>query len=510
MNIVDFMKDSDLGGRIKAFANLSSWSAWLVFLKAVFALPLLTNEKPLFQECTGRSVIPSNPVELAVAIIGRRGGKSIMAAFLSVFLGCFKDWRAHLGPGESGHIVVVAQTMRSAKTVFNYIRGIFRAIPTLEQMIVRETADEIELITGIIISVWPSSFRSIRGITIVCFIGDEVDFWWQEGPHQVEEVIASIRPAMINIPGSMVILISSPYSPIGYLYKLFEEHYGQDDSTTLIWKAASRTMNPTLSEAKIARAIADDPERARSEYEAEWRVGISAAIDPVLIDQAVRSEPMVIPPQSGFRYGYGVDTAGLGQSEFTWEVNHWENGRVVVDLINGRGRRFMRGVDLQGTVRACCNDVRPYGALEVMGDHYGGEWPPEAFRREGMGYKVAEKSKSDLYIELIPLFLAGKIEIPPDPELVRQLKLLQRRTGSQGRDIIEKPKGSHDDRANVLAVGVAALGLEILHDHLPQGFGSRKAYLGAEKSAEVLEDWQDRTSMTGAIRKKSSYEEGLI
>jgi len=280
VNIIDFLKHPELAGRVKAFSNLSSWSAWLVFLKAVFALPLHATEEQLFRECTGRKALPVTPVELAVAIIGRRGGKSITAALLAVFLGCFKNWRTHLGPGELGHIVVVAQTMRSAKTVFNYIRGIFRAVPALEEMITRETADEIELQNNIVISVWPSSFRSIRGITIVCFIGDEIDFWWQEGPHQAEEVIASIRPAMINIPGAMVILISSPYSPIGYLYKLFDEHYGHDDSATLIWKAASIVMNPTLSEAKIARAIADDPERGRAEYEAEWRTGIAAALDP--------------------------------------------------------------------------------------------------------------------------------------------------------------------------------------------------------------------------------------
>ncbi len=511
MNIIDFLKDPDLGGRIKSFRNLDSWSAWLVFLKAVFALPLIVAEQQLFHECTGRKVLPSIPVEFVCAIIGRRGGKSIIAAFMATFLAVFKDWRKHLAPGEVGHVIVIAQTLKAARVVFGYIRGIFRAVPTLEKMIVRETTEEIELLTGIIISCWPCTYRSTRGLTVVVAIYDEVDFWSQEGPHMAEEVIASLKPAMLSIPGAMEILISSPYTPLGILHKRFQEDWGKDSDDVLVWKAPSLIMNPTLSEAKIAKAIAADPDRARSEYEAEWRIGVASAFDPVLIDQAVRTDPMVIPPQPSVRYRYAVDTAGLGQSEFTWSVSHWENNRIIIDLINGRGRRWLRGVNLEGTVRACCEEVRRYGALEVMGDRYASEWPPEAFRREGMGYTVAEKSKSDLYLELVPLFLAGKIEIPADSELIRQLKLLQRRTGTQGRDIIEKPKGSHDDRSNVIAVAVAALGVEILHDHLPQAVGTRVAYLGAEQSASVLESWQERTSNQGGrVRARSKYEEGLM
>lgn len=57
-------------------------------------------------------------------------------------------------------------------------------------------------------------------------------------------------------------------------------HWGNENSDALVWKAASRTMNPTLSEERIAAAILEDPERGRAEWEAEWRVGVSAALDP--------------------------------------------------------------------------------------------------------------------------------------------------------------------------------------------------------------------------------------
>ncbi len=264
MNIIDFLKDGDLGGRIKSFANLKSWEPWMVFLKAVFALPLTTAEQQIFYECTGRKIPPTTPVEFVCAIIGRRGGKSIVAAFMATFCAVFTDWRKYLAPGEVGHVVVIAQTLKAARVVFGYIRGFFRAIPALEKMIIHETAHEIELSTGIVVSCWPCMYRSTRGLTVVVAIYDEVDFWYQEGPHMAEEVIASIKPAMLTIPGAKEILISTPYTPLGILYKRFQEDWGKDSNDVLIWKAPSLTMNPTLSAEKIAKAVAADPDRAQS------------------------------------------------------------------------------------------------------------------------------------------------------------------------------------------------------------------------------------------------------
>ena len=76
-----------------------------------------------------------------------------------------------------------------------------------------------------------------------------------------EEVIASIKPAMLTIPGAKEILISTPYTPLGILYKRFQEDWGKDSNDVLSWKAPSLTMNPTLSAEKIAKAVAADPDR---------------------------------------------------------------------------------------------------------------------------------------------------------------------------------------------------------------------------------------------------------
>jgi hypothetical protein len=51
---------------------------------------------------------------------------------------------------------------------------------------------------------------------------------------------------------------------------------------------------------------------------------------------------------------------------------------------------------------------------------------------------------------------AAGVELPDVPELLRELRGLERRRGPSGRDRIDHRSGSHDDRANA-AAGVAAL-----------------------------------------------------
>jgi len=46
------------------------------------------------------------------------------------------------------------------------------------------------------------------------------------------------------------------------------KHYGQEDSSVLVWQADTRTMNPSVPEAFIADAYEDDPANAAGRV---WR-----------------------------------------------------------------------------------------------------------------------------------------------------------------------------------------------------------------------------------------------
>ena len=94
----------------------------------------------------------------------------------------------------------------------------------------------------------------------------------------------------------------------------------------------------------------------------------------------------------------------------------------------------------------------------MTGDRYGGEWPREQFRKHGVRYDVAEKAKSDIYRELLPLLNSGKVELLDQPRLKAQFLGLERRASRGGRDSIDHGPIAHDDLANAAAGAVASAG----------------------------------------------------
>ncbi len=88
-----------------------SWAAWRSFVAALFALPMLDHEFEGFKKYTGRLVPLLRPALECWIAAGRRAGKSIIAAFLAVYLACFRDYREVLARGETS---VVAKWTRTA------------------------------------------------------------------------------------------------------------------------------------------------------------------------------------------------------------------------------------------------------------------------------------------------------------------------------------------------------------------------------------------------------------
>ena len=62
--------------------------------------------------------------------------------------------------------------------------------------------------------------------------------------------------------------------------------------------------------------------------------------------------------------------------------------------------------------------LRSYRIREVEGDRYGGALVAQASEKPGVEYRAAERSRSDLYLDFLPLVNAGRAEALDVPRLV--------------------------------------------------------------------------------------------
>jgi hypothetical protein len=434
------------------FRDRDTWQAWFSFLRVLFGLPLSEADKALVARCMGTEDVEPNGYREAWLVCGRRAGKSFVLALIAVFLACFGTWQPYLTPGERGVVMIVAADRRQARTIFRYVRALIANVPMLSGLIERETADTIDLTNSITIEILTASFRTVRGYSLVACLADEIAFWRSdESANPDTEILAAIRPAMATIPGAMLLCASSPYARRGAMWTAFRKHFGKP-GPVLVWKADTRTMNPTVPQSVIDEAMEADPASAGAEYGAQFRQDVETFVSREVIDAAVVPDRHELPPLASIEYKAFVDPSGGSADSMTLAIAHREGERVIIDAVREKRPPFSP----DGTVQDFCELLKTYRLRSVTGDRYAGEWPRERFKVHGITYEVGEKPASDLYRDLLPMLNSGRVELLDLPRLIAQLCGLERRTARSGKDSISHAPGSHDDIANSVA-GVVSL-----------------------------------------------------
>src|SRR2546426_5534519 len=103
-----------------------SWAAWRSWINAVLALPMSGSEAATYRACTGRSALPAHPAREAWNVVGRRGGKSRMAAFVAVLLAAFRRYK--LAPGERAVVLVISPGRAQSRVIFNYALAMLKSV----------------------------------------------------------------------------------------------------------------------------------------------------------------------------------------------------------------------------------------------------------------------------------------------------------------------------------------------------------------------------------------------
>jgi hypothetical protein len=431
----------------------SSRYAWRVLLIAAAGEELTDDERETYTKLTGREREPGCLCHELIVAAGRRSGKTSALNAFVVWIACLCDHRAVLAPGEQGVCLAISRDQRAAKLSLSYAAGTMKASPYLSQMIAGETLDSITLTNGISIEMRPCNKISVRGISAISIVADEIGFWFTEtsSANPDVEILAACKPALLTTRGPML-LASSVYARRGYLFDSYKRYHGSQGPADIIFAyATSRDLNPSLSQEDIDREIEKDPVRNRAEFLSIWRDDVEGFI-PLEVVLACVSDYYELPPSPSICYRCFVDCASGVPEGDSWAIaiSHKLGDRVVIDAIREIKPPFSPSEVVNDILVPLCKNYR---ITSVVGDAYGGEFPRELIRNAGIGsYELAAKHKSQLFADpFLMLLNSRKIDLPKNDVAIGQICSLERRTQPSGRDQIGHAPGGRDDLANAIA-----------------------------------------------------------
>jgi hypothetical protein len=428
-----------------------TWGGWKAVLKAMDALPMTADEIAFFKSIAGGREPPTRRVSEVVAAAARRTGKDSVASVVAAHAAALFDQQERLRPGERAQILCLACDQSQAKIVFGYIKSYFDGIPQLKTMVTRETASTFELSNGVDVTVATNSFRSVRGKPIYLAILDEAAFMRSETSASPDtELYAALRPALLTIPGSRIIIISSPYRKSGLLWERYKKFFGKNDDNTLVIQAAVRQLNPTISQEAVDAEIQADPAAAVSELLGQFRDDIGGYVDLAVVEAAVDRGVSVRAPVKGTTYRSGADPSGGARDSFACAIAHDEDGVAVLDCLVEIKAPF----NPTSATEQIAQTLKSYGITETVGDKYAAQWVVDAFAKCGITYQHSERDRSKIYADALPLFTSGRARLLDNARLVNQFASLERRTSPIGRDRIDHGPAGMDDLANSAALAM--------------------------------------------------------
>ncbi len=466
MNILQAIKDRNL---FRPFLgeDLDSWMPWLTALRALYGLPIRSRKgKDLIRQCTGRDPgeLPESGFNAALFLVGRRSGKSRIAAVIGTYEALFAGHEERLAKGETGLIPVVSPTRYQSGIVWKYISALFET-PLLQKEVVdkRDRERVMVLRNGLEIRILTGDWRTVRGPSVVCAILDELCFFGVTEESKVRsdtELVRALKPSLLTTKGKLI-GISSKYARKGWAFQQWRRYHGSNTEfptyspkwRSLVWDTDSKTMNPTLSRKEIDHALEEDPAAAKSEYLGEWRDDVAEFVPRSLIEGLAAPGRKELMPRSGKLYSAFVDLSGGRADDAALAIGHRQeavNGKeakTVIDFVITWGAPF----NPHAIIGEMVQELKRFRINRVTGDNYSAEFTKSGFEGHGIHYEKSDKPKSELYRELLPILCSGGMELLENEKLISQLAGLERRTRSGGKDIIDHPNGGKDDLANTVA-----------------------------------------------------------
>jgi hypothetical protein len=420
--------------------------------------------------------LPTLRRRTVVVRAGGRGGKTSRLLAVAALHAAWTVPLPTLARGEHAVALIVSSELVFARQALSFCAGYVEGSPTLTAALVGEAGtDALTLrrpdgkLVDVRVRAAGKGGKGGRSFTLVFAGLDEACFFHDESTGVVndKEIFRAVTQRVV--PGGQTWLVSTPWvKDVGELERILGRNFG-NHQRALCAVAPTRALNPTWDpDGEIeADMREDDPENADREILAiPLTSGTSHWFLPEALRPAVDADlPLERPRDPEAFYFAGGDFA-YKRNAATLTIVGLKDGRVFlafrVEL------KPAPGVPLKPS--AVCEEfagyLHRYGCGDVMADSHERSQAAEEFGKFGITVVPAPEGNAGKYtahVEARRLFNEGRIDLPEDARLLRQLKDVRSRPMPGGGTQIFSPKkadGSHGDVASsfVLAAYRTSLG----------------------------------------------------
>jgi hypothetical protein len=212
----------------------------------------------------------------------------------------------------------------------------------------------------------------------------------------------------------MAIGISTCYRRSGLLYTKWRTFAGVDDDDVLVVKQPSTVFHDSDEvRREYARMAEFDPERAAAEYLSEWRSDLSDFVPREAVEACVPLGCYELPYVPRCSYYAFCDPSGGSSDSMTLAIAHFEHDKAVLDCLRERKSPF----NPSDVCAEFAQVLKSYHLTRVTGDRYSGVWVIDRFAEVGVIYEHSEKTKIQLYQEVLPLIMRGGCPFSTMPNL---------------------------------------------------------------------------------------------
>ena len=406
-------------------------------------------------------------------IIGRRGGKTTLAAIIAVFSTFKVNWRIYLSKTPIATVLVLSHSVEFSEEILDILKQLVEGSEILQRLRdpkrknttktfhlkipFLKPSGEIEY-SSVRVKAGAASKKTTRGSAVCTLLCDEIAYWnlSEEASEPDAEVLKEARMSLLQFKEhGTIIKMSSPGIKQGVLY---EEWQKRDTlrGRYVQFKAPSWVWNTILGKEEFQSEYRLDPDGFDTELRANFVDSISNFINAEFVDMCVIRGETFQPPSvdRNTMYSAAIDAAFKGD-RFSFTVVGYNEKRVaqfVLKYWEGSKKEPVKIHEVAAFIRTIC---KQYGINEVVADQYSFQPMRELFLQYGIN--LVENTftlpyKRKIYFNLKRLINNQQIDLLDVPLQAKELKELVVEQTPSGQIRIGHPSGGSDDLADATAV----------------------------------------------------------